>query len=265
MAFVATENDSLYALDANSGMVLWHDSFINPATGITPVKSADTGVDNVQPEIGITSTPFIDPASNLIYVMSRTEQVESDGTHFLYAIHAINISTGTEALGGPTVVADTIYNDLGSFVPNPSFTYVSGPEVAGTGSGSVNGMIPFNAWTQDQRASLTLAGGVVYAGFAYGGIGPYHGWLLGFSASTLKLVTVFNTTPSGDDGGIWQSGSSVDVDPQGFLYIVTGNGTFDSTLTARDFPSTEITAIRWSSSRSIQRLRRAIRTRTAGD
>jgi hypothetical protein len=236
VAFVATENDSLYAIDANSGVVLWHDSFIDPSAGITPVTSAQTGVNNVQPEIGITSTPVIDPANNLIYVMARTAQVESNGTHFLYTIHAINISNGAEALGGPTVVGDTIYNDLGQFVSNPSFTYVSGPEVPGTGSGSVNGMVPFNAWTQDQRASLTLTGGVVYAGFAYGGIGPYHGWLLGFSASTLKLVTVFNTTPNGDDGGVWQSGSSVDVDPQGFMYIVTGNGKFDSTLNAQGFP-----------------------------
>ncbi len=236
VAFVATENDSLYAIDANTGVVLWHDSFINPADGITPVSSADTGVDNVQPEIGITSTPVINPANNLIYVMAHTEQVESDGTHFLYTIHAINISNGAEALGGPTVVGDTIYNDLGHFSANPSFTYVSGPEVPGTGSGSINGMVQFNAWTQDQRASLTLNGGVVYAGFAYGGIGPYHGWLLGFSASTLKLVAVFNTTPNGEEGGVWQSGSSVDVDPQGYMYIVTGNGTFDSTLTAQGFP-----------------------------
>ncbi len=236
VAVVATENDSLYAIDAETGVVLWHDSFINPSAGITPVYISQTGVNNVQPEIGITSTPVINPANGVIYVMAHTAQVESNVTHFLWTLHAINISNGAEALGGPTVVGDTIYNDLGQFSGNPSFTYVSGPEVPGTGSGSVDGMVQFNAWTQDQRASLTLNDGVVYAGFAYGGIGPYHGWLLGYSASTLKLVAVFCTTPNGDDGGVWQSGSSVDVDSQGYMYIVTGNGIFDETLNAQGFP-----------------------------
>jgi hypothetical protein len=236
VAFVATEHDSLYAIDADNGVVLWHDSFINPAAGITTVPSADTGVDNVQPEIGITSTPVINPATNLIYVMARTKQVEPDGAHYLFTIHALNLSNGAEALNGPTVVGDTIYKDLGTFSANPNFTYVSGPAVPGTGAGSTGGLVHFNAWTQDQRVSLTLAGNVVYAGFAYGGIGPYHGWLLGYNASTLQLVSVFNTTPNGEEGGIWQSGSAVTVDAQGNLYIVTGNGSFDLALNSAGFP-----------------------------
>src|SRR5205085_12028160 len=85
---------------------------------------------------------------------------------------------------------------------------------------------------------LTLYNGTVWAAFAsHGDAGPYHGWVLGYDAATLALKAVFNATPNGDEGGIWQSGVGLTVDPQGFLYTTTGNGDFGTTLDARGFPS----------------------------
>jgi outer membrane protein assembly factor BamB len=230
VAFVATENDSVYAIDANTGVVLWHDNFTNPAAGITAVPSVDTGADNITPEIGITSTPVINRAANVIYVMAETKQVEADGPHYIWTLHGINMSSGAEALSGPVVVADTLYS-------GGNYTYERGPSVAGQGAGSVGGVLTFNALRAEQRSALTLSHGEVFAAFASNGdIPPYHGWILGFNASTLSLSAVFNDTPNGADGGIWSSGAGLSVDPQGYLYVVTGNGTFDESLNAQGFP-----------------------------
>jgi hypothetical protein len=229
--FVATEHDSLYAMDADTGTVLWQDSFINPGAGVNTVPSSDTGTGDINPEIGITSTPVIDPATGAIYVEVKTKEVINNADHYVQRLHALNISNGSEALGGPVVIADTIFD-------GSNYTYVSGPTVNGTGDGSVNGTITFNALRQLSRVALTLYNGSIYMGFAsHGDNGPYHGWVLGYNAQTLGLVAAFNATPNGSEGGIWQSGGRIAIDPQGYLYFETGNGTFETTLTAAGFPN----------------------------
>jgi hypothetical protein len=230
VAIVATEHDSVYAIDATNGVVLWHDSFINPGAGITPVPSVDTGSDNITPEIGITSTPVIDQWSNRVYVMAETKQVRSDGPHYVWTLHALNIATGAEALGGPVVVADTLYK-------NGIYTYVSGPSVPGQGDGSIGGVVNFNALRAEQRCALSLSNGELFVAFASNGdVPPFHGWILGFAASNLQLMAAFNDTPNGSDGGIWDSGAGIAVDSQGYLYVATGNGTFEQSLNAQGFP-----------------------------
>jgi len=103
-----------------------------------------------------------------------------------------------------------------------------GPKVNGTGLGSVNGQIPFDGHLQIQRTALTLANGSIYAGFATHGVNePYHGWILGFSATTLEPTAVFCDTPNGQDGGIWMSGAGMAVDSNGAMFVATGNGDFD--------------------------------------
>jgi hypothetical protein len=228
--FVATEHDSLYAIDAFTGAVLWHDSFINPAAGITTVPSGDTGSGDISPEIGITSTPVIDPGTDAIYVEVKTKEVVNSANHYVQRLHALNISNGAEALGGPALIAETIFD-------GSSYTYVSGPTVNGTGDGNVNNKVTFNALRQMDRTALTLFNGVIYMGFAsHGDNGPYHGWVLGYSTQNLSLVAAFNATPNGSEGGIWESGGRIDIDEQGFLYFETGNGTFDTTLNGGGFP-----------------------------
>ena len=215
VVFVATEHDSVYAFDAddNSGsnsLPLWQTSFINPAEGVTSVSSADVGCDAILPEIGITSTPVIDPVSGTIYVEAKTKETTNGMTTFVHRLHALDIGTGAEKFGGPVVIQVS---------------------VPGAGDGNDGaGNVPFNPLTQLNRPGLLLSQGVVY--LAYGShcdIDPYHGWVIGYDAYTLALTNVFNTSPNGEEVGIWQSGNGPAADTDGNIFVMTGNGSFDST------------------------------------
>ena len=239
---VATENDSVYALDANDPTagprhngVLWQTSFIDPANGITPVPSQDVENNGVGPTYGITATPVIDRATKTIYVVSQVKEQPTDagGPHYVQQFHALNLVNGKEKDGGPVTIGDTTLH------PDGSFTNDTPLSVPGTGAGSADGVVKFNALRQLPRMGLVLdmnvpghPDGVVFTGSASDGdIDPYHGWLIGFDAKTLKIVTIFNTTPNGDFGGIWQAGAAPSVASNGDLILGTGNGTFDAFTT----------------------------------
>jgi hypothetical protein len=231
VVFVATENDSVYAFDANgnvgpNGAPIWHDSFIDPSAGITTLDQYDVfGVSDLVPQVGITATPVIDPATGALYVVTKTKNIEDGVEHVVQQLHALDVATGAEMFGGPVTIADTTVN------PDGSYTYNSGPSVAGTGDGSVNGVLSFNALSQNERAALVLNNGVIYLSYSsHGDTYPNHGWILGYNAQTLQQTAVFCTTPNGSDGTIWGSGEGLAVDPQGNMYFVTGNGTFDTTF-----------------------------------
>ena len=219
VVYVATEHDSVYAFDADASMAtLWQVSFLNPAAGVTTVTSADvsnpfTLCDDLVPEIGITSTPVIDLSSRTIYVSAKTREVTTNGTVYYHRLHALDLATGVEKFGGPTTIQAT---------------------VAGNGDGNDGaGNVPFNPQTQFNRAALLLDQGVVYAGSAaHCDIGPYHGWLIGCSARTMKISTFLNTTPNGGLGGIWQAGGGPASDSAHNIFVETGNGTFDPSPSA---------------------------------
>src|SRR5262249_28536395 len=215
VVFAATEHDSVYAFNADSrtgGLdpanpgLLWQRSFINPAAGITTVPApADTLSSDIVPEIGITGTPVIDAASGTLYVVDKTKEARSDGAHYLQKLHALDITTGAEKFNGPVTIGDT---KIGG--PDGGYTNVTSISVPGVGDGSDGTTVRFNALRQLQRPALQLVNGVVYVAWAsHGDNRPYHGWVVGFNASTLQIVKVFNTTPNAGGSGIWQSGGGI--------------------------------------------------------
>ncbi len=218
VVFVATEHDTVYAFDADglSSNPLWQVSFINPAAGVTTVPADDTGeCCDIVPEIGVTGTPVIDPASGTLYVVAKTKEVIGGTTEYVQRLHALDISTGAEKFGGPVVIQAS---------------------VPGNGVGSQNGQLPFYSLRQLQRPALLLLNGVVYIGFAsHGDVQPYHGWILGYDAVTLQQVMAYNVTPNAEGGGIWQSGGGLAADAAGNIYFVSGDGTFDADIGGVDY------------------------------
>lgn len=216
LVFVATQHDSLYAFDADDGnanpLPIWHRSFIDPANGVTSVPTGDVGSGDIVPEIGITSTPVIDASTGTIYVEAKTKEVKNGIAQYIHRLHAIDVATGAEKLGGPVVIQAT---------------------VKGTGDGNdAKGNVPFNGLRQMNRPGLALVNGIIYIAFAsHGDNGPYHGWVLGYNADSLTQSRVYNTTPNGGLAGIWMAGAPPASDPQGNLYAITGNGTFNTNST----------------------------------
>jgi hypothetical protein len=211
VVYVATEHDSVYAFDADGlqSSPLWQVSFINPANGITTVPPNDTGeCCDISPEIGITGSPVIDGATNTLFVVAKTKEVSGGNATYVHRLHALDITTGSEKFGGPVVISGS---------------------VVGNGDGSSGGRVPFLSLRENQRAALLLNNGVVYIAFAaHGDQPPYHGWVFGYSATTLQQVMLYNTTPNGAGGGIWQSGDGLATDSTGNIFFVTGNGDFNT-------------------------------------
>jgi len=204
VVYVATEHDSLYAFDADglTANPLWHVSFLG--SGVTTVPCGDVGeCGDIPNEIGITSTPVIDPTTSTIYLVAKTKE----GTKYVQRLHALDVTTGAEKFGGPVVLSGS---------------------VPGNGTGSSGGNLAFSALRENQRTGLLLSGGVIYFAFgSHGDQSPWHGWVLGYNASTLQQVLIYNATPNGNGGGIWQSGGGLATDSSGGLYFTTSNGDFD--------------------------------------
>jgi len=198
--YVATEHNSVYAFDADNpseSAPLWHVN-LGPSA---PYTDFYTGIwTDMDEEVGITSTPVIDPASHTIYVEAKTKE---NGQYF-HRLHALDLITGKEKPGSPVTIQ---------------------AQVPGTGIDAVNGVVTFNQKMQLQRPGLLLDEGIVFLGFgSHAIVEPYHGWLLGYDAKTLKQIFVFNTTPNGSEGSIWQSGQGPAADADGTIYVSLGNG-----------------------------------------
>jgi hypothetical protein len=211
VVYVATQNDSVFAFDADSNagsnaQALWQVNFTNAAAGITPVPVADvaspsSGNIRRPGPIGIMGTPVIDLSTGTMYLVARTKE----NSAYFQRLHALDIATGAEKFGGPIAIQATV-------------------------SGNT-----FNPRIQNQRPGLVLDHGVVYIAWSsHDDSGSYHGWVMGYQASNLQQTGVFNVTPNGTQGGIWQSGQPPAVDANGNLYLMTGNGTFTMATGGRD-------------------------------
>jgi hypothetical protein len=238
--FVATEHDSIYALDADTGRIFWHDNMLTAAvsglpgaTSITTIPSADAYVNaaqDIQPEIGITSTPVIAPSTNTLYVTASTKEMASGVAHYVQQLFALDVATGAskfrtvngQRTNVPETLGDTTF--VHGVYTNKTPIFVNGTGSGNDGKGHVN----FNVLRELQRASLTLANGQLYMGWgSYGDVQPYHGWIAAFNPATLALTGVLNTTPNGEGAGVWMGGGKLSSDSQGNLYLETGDGTFD--------------------------------------
>src|SRR5580692_3326352 len=210
VAYAVTENDSVYAFDADLGTPLWHVSVLESGE----VPSDDRGCSQISPQIGITSTPVIDRSSGphgTIYVVAMSK----NSSQYFQRIHALDITTGQEEFGGPVTVQ---------------------AKYPGTGDNSHDGHVIFDPGQYAERQGLLLLNGVIYTGWtSHCDSRPYTGWLIGYSESTLSQTSVLNVTPNGNEGSIWQAGAGIASDGQS-LFFLDANGTFDTTLNKKGFP-----------------------------
>jgi hypothetical protein len=218
LVIVATVNDSVYAFDADDSAVTqpyWTNSFLNPPNVVAPantdmsaIGACGGGYQDFSGHIGIVGTPVIDPVAGTVYLVARTKEY---GNSFVQRLHALDVTTGQDRPNSPVPIIATY---------------------PGSGDGSVGGVITFDSQRQNQRPGLALVNGVVYIGWSsHCDNGPYHGWIIGYDATSLRQVVVFNDTPNGYNGGIWMSGQAPAADEAGNLYLSTGNGLVDLTTT----------------------------------
>jgi hypothetical protein len=205
VVFIATEHDSVYAYDADSPscVQLWKTSFLGTGVTTMPWTDIPNSTNDVYPEIGITSTPVIDPTTNTIYVEAKTKETVGTGCStgspcYVHRLHALNILTGAEKFGGPVVISASGFNSQRHF----------------------------------NRPALLLLNGMVYIAFgSHGDNCNWQGWIFGYNAATLAQNWFWSTTsPSGCGGGaFWGGGAGPAADASGNLYLSTGNGNYDGT------------------------------------
>jgi large repetitive protein len=209
VVYVSTEHDSVYAFDADglTTTPLWHRTFLG--TGVTTVP-CNSLCGDIPTEYGVTGTPVIDPTTNTLYVVAATQE----GTNYVQRLHALDITTGADKFGGPVVIQASM---------------------SASGAGSQGGVLAFDPFQENQRPALLLSSGVVYLSWgSHEDSAPWHGWIMGYNATTLQQTMVYCSTPDGLDGGFWASGGP-GTDSTGDLYFTTGNGDFNVNTGGRDY------------------------------
>lgn len=207
VVFVVTEHDSAYAFDAETYAELWHVTVL----GSNEVPSDDRGCGQVSPEIGITSTPVIALNNRGRGVMYLVAMSKDQNANYFQRLHALDITTGAEISGSPTVVKATFPN--------------------------LSGETTFDPKMYKERASLLFVNGMILTSWAsHCDDGEYTGWVIAYNAATLRQAEVLDVTPNGSDGAIWMSGAGPAADSEGKIYLLDANGTFDSTLNSEGFP-----------------------------
>lgn len=213
LLIVATENDSLYALDADTGAQLWKTSLL--PTGET--SSDDRGCSQVTPQIGITSTPviYLKPGTSVGAIYAVAMSKNSSGK-YLQRLYEVDLANGQRLAAGVEIAG----------------------KYPGTGEDSSGGYAYFDPKQYKERSGLLLLDGVVYLAWAsHCDNAPYTGWVMGYNATTLAQTTVIDVTPNGAEGAIWGAGAGLAADSSGYIYFLDANGTFDTTLNSQGFPT----------------------------
>lgn len=204
IVFVTTEHNTVYAYDADSAAspaLVWNVNLGQavPSSTLPDIAAQGLFID-VNPEIGILSTPAIDLGTGVMYVVAET--LAAGGQTF--QLHALDLATGQERMNGPVTIAATVAGDGGSAVG-------------------------FDPTQHLQRPGLLLANGAVYVAFgSHADFGAWHGWVMSYNAADLtNFLGAFATTATGNGGAVWQSGRGLAGDDAGNLYFATGNGDYD--------------------------------------
>jgi hypothetical protein len=209
---VATEHDSVYAFDSDSGAILWQVSLLG-----TGEKPSDTrGCSQVSPEIGITSTPVIDRSAGAHGTMYVVAMSIDSSSNYHQRLHALDVTTGAELLNGPV--------DISASFP-----------ATGTATSS------FDAKSYEERAALLLANGTIYTSWtSHCDDAPYGGWIISYAQSTLARTGVLNVAANSSAGpAIWMAGGGPAADASGNIFLLTANGAFETTMDAKGFPSNQ--------------------------
>lgn len=228
LVIVVTEHDSVYALDADnlSAGPLWQRHYVD-SNGFTVLPDNFGGRTTLGGQIGITGTPVIDPHTGAMYFVTT---LENNGVPQQW-IRSIDIRSGQDYGAGSMQIQAS---------------------VPGDGKASVNGQIAFDPSIQNQRAGLAeLNGSILVAWGSFSDFGVYHGWLMAFDASSLKLQAVFNPTPQAqtvdpasgpaDHGGgaaFWQGGAGIAIDDSGNIYLSSADGSFNADQGGKNYGDT---------------------------
>jgi hypothetical protein len=208
--YVATENDSVYALNASSGAQLWKTSALKPGE----TAADNQGCNELSSQVGITSTPVIDRyygTDGAIYFVAKTKD---SGGNYHQRLHALDLTTGAELTGSPVDITAT-------YPANGGVTQTFDPGIF------------------VERSALLLSQGTVYLSWG----APcqqtsfdYDGWEMAYGEATLAQQSVLDLTPNGSGGGIWMSGAGPAADQYGSVFLITSKGTFDTTLDGNGYP-----------------------------
>ena len=210
VVFVATEHDSVYAFDADTGTTLWQVSLLSAGES----TSDDRGCGQVTPEIGITSTPVIDRSAGVHGLIFLVAMSKDSSSHYHQRLHALDVTTGKETAAGPTEITAQF------------------------------GATTFAPGQYKERAALLLSNGAIYTSWAsHCDIDPYGGWIIALNEATLAITSTLNVALGASGSGyasqgpsIWMSGGGPAADAAGNVYVLTANGRFDTTLNGQGFP-----------------------------
>jgi hypothetical protein len=202
VVYVATLHDTVYAFDADTvSAALWRTSLLDlsPTGAITTSTAVKKNLDpTAWSEVGIVSTPVIDPVSGTLYVVAETYENGS----VAHRLHALDVATGQEKLGGPTTIsATTVQNGITT---------------------------TFQDFFQMNRPALLLANGHIYIGWGSNGNNtlPCQGWVLSYNANTLQQEGAYTVEPGQSLGSFWQEGAGLSADSDGNIYGENGEGPY---------------------------------------